>query len=509
MAHRRLAIGARRWVQHRGAPSSAVTLLLLVYRGDKAGDHRGCSMRRGLVRYMFSVVLVVPVLATQVPAAAAPSCLGRSATIVGSSGRDRLEGTRGNDVIVGYGKDLIIGRGGADRICGGGDNDTISGGPGADRIRGQGGSDLIVGFAGNDALNGGPGRDTMFGAAGRDKLRGAGGVDLLAGGIHADSLLDRSGIYQGFWGGPGDDYIAGGQFDYAFFTEASRGVRVDLQEGTAEGEGSDTLVGIGAVVGSPFDDVLLGDPSANGLWGDAGDDLLDGRGNTATLETDETMDFADVLSGEGGNDTLIGDEGLTFADFSAGGAVTVDLVAGVATGQGRDELSGIEAVYGSPRADSLTGDGGDNLFAPGRGSDVIDGGGGQDALAFWFGVSSEGVRVDLTLGTAESVCCAADRFSGIENVFGSDGTDTLIGDDQPNRIFGGLRPDVIRGGAGDDYLDGGGGADELDGGDGTDTCLKYATSRSCEIDAGGSVGSGTYPGGPALTLIHPQAVTRY
>src|SRR5205809_5202499 len=55
-----------------------------------------------------------------IPAQAVPMCLGKRATIVGTSGVDTIYGTAGPDVIVGLAsQDLLFGRGGADRICGG------------------------------------------------------------------------------------------------------------------------------------------------------------------------------------------------------------------------------------------------------------------------------------------------------------------------------------------------------------------------------------------------------
>lgn len=443
----------------------------------------GFGMRQRSVVSFFSVVLIVPLLGAYSPALAGPSCMGRRATLVGTGGPDRLEGTRGSDVIAARGgKDLIIAKGGRDYVCGGGDEDLISGGRGGDRIRGEGGRDTMFGFGGADVLHGGPGRDVLFGGRSPDRLYGALGSDILDGGTHDDKLIDRGGVYQGFWGGPGDDYIAGGLFDAVFFTGAGRGVRVDLHAGTARGEGADEIVGVGTVDGSRFDDVLLGDPSANGLFGGAGNDVLDGRGSPATLETDETIAFADVLGGGRGDDRMIGGEGLTFADFSGGAAVSVDLAAGSAEGQGRDVLTTIQGVFGSRHDDSLRGDDRDNAFVPGEGRDSLDGRLGDDAIAFWYGVTREGVTVDLAAGIATAACCAPDSFAQIESIFGSPGRDTLLGDDGVNRIFGNERADSIAGRAGDDYLDGGGGVDSIDGGEGIDTCLKHEQATGCEND---------------------------
>jgi glycerophosphoryl diester phosphodiesterase len=94
---------------------------------------------------------------------AAPRCLGRPATIVGTSGAETLVGTDGPDVIVGQdGNDVIAGRGGADRVCAGGGDDVA---------RGGGGADVLFGEAGHDDLDGGRGPDVANGGDGRDRCR--------------------------------------------------------------------------------------------------------------------------------------------------------------------------------------------------------------------------------------------------------------------------------------------------------------------------------------------------
>src|SRR5918999_5467696 len=85
--------------------------------------------------------------------AAAPTCFGKRATIVGTNRNKRerveLKGTPGNDVIVGLGGyDYIDARGGNDLICAGGGDDEVKGGPGNDEIRGEGDIDTASGGGG-------------------------------------------------------------------------------------------------------------------------------------------------------------------------------------------------------------------------------------------------------------------------------------------------------------------------------------------------------------------------
>jgi sugar lactone lactonase YvrE len=71
-----------------------------------------------------------------------PTCAGQTATIVGTTGKDKITGSRFADVIATLGgKDNVKSGAGKDRICGGGGPDKLNGGPGNDRCNGQGGRD--------------------------------------------------------------------------------------------------------------------------------------------------------------------------------------------------------------------------------------------------------------------------------------------------------------------------------------------------------------------------------
>jgi hypothetical protein len=78
----------------------------------------------------------------------------RGCTITGTSGPDRLRGTRGDDVI-----------------CAGAGNDRIDAG---------GGDDVVYGDAGDDTVDGGTGDDVLYGDDGADRLDGGPGTDVVA-----------------------------------------------------------------------------------------------------------------------------------------------------------------------------------------------------------------------------------------------------------------------------------------------------------------------------------------
>jgi Putative glucoamylase/Protein of unknown function (DUF3131)/RTX calcium-binding nonapeptide repeat (4 copies) len=84
----------------------------------------------------------------------------RGCTTTGTSGNDRLVGTRRADVICGLGgDDVIAGKDGDDAIFGDGGNDRIDGGAGKDTAYGDDGDDRLVA----DVVEGGAGADRCSG----------------------------------------------------------------------------------------------------------------------------------------------------------------------------------------------------------------------------------------------------------------------------------------------------------------------------------------------------------
>jgi Ca2+-binding RTX toxin-like protein len=424
---------------------------------------------------------------------------------------DRLFGGRGRDELRGgHGRDQLWGGPGGDDMRGGRDHRGSSHGPdvviyanspspvtvrldegratgeGRDTIRGVGdvigsdfadsiftnsaerghinrrinhvnggpGNDLIVGAEGWDHMSGGDGDDTLRGLRGLDRLAGDEGNDLLFGGRDRDSL----------GGGEGDDVIVGGAGqDEVSYVGTEGPVTVDLTAGTAEGDGTDTLASIEGILGSDFDDVLIGNDAvtvivglggSDSITGGEGDDFLVG-GSSIGVEfgrrwcDTEPLDEADFIQGEAGNDVVMGCEG----------------------------------------DDALEGNGGGDELAGGAGDDVLDGGVGSDLASFddLPPLAADGVVADLALGTSTAEGLGTDTLVAIENLRGTSLNDTFRGDDGDNRIDGSFDDDLIEGRGGNDFLDGGfehpqapPKFDRLDGGDGTDTCINGEEVVNCE-----------------------------
>ncbi len=226
-------------------------------------------------------------------------------TLNGGSGDDVLYGNRGQDVLHGKsGNDTLHGGSSHDELRGGSGNDTLYGGNGHDKLYGNSGNDQLEAGSGNDVLDGGTGNDVLLGGSGNDALKGSSGDDILQGGRGNDTLI----------GGAGNDT--------ASFEGAAKRVFANLKEGTATGEGKDTLSGIENLTGSSHDDKFHGNHRDNILNGNAGDDRLYGRNGHDQLDGGEGDDYLDggsgddVLVGGAGNDTLKGYRG---ADTLTGG----------------------------------------------------------------------------------------------------------------------------------------------------------------------------------------------
>lgn len=158
----------------------------------------------------------------------------------------------------------------------------------------------------------------------------------------------------------------------------------------------------------------------------------------------------DVITLGSGNDTVYG---LAGHDSISGG-------------------SGNDQLYGEAGNDSLDGGAGNDLLVGGAGNDAIAGGDDMDTVSYHY--AYKGVAVDLGALLPSSAFNAivdgndSDLLSGIENIAGSDYSDTLTGDLNANVIGGGGGADTISGAAGDDILSGANGRDVIDGGEGND-----------------------------------------
>jgi Ca2+-binding RTX toxin-like protein len=307
--------------------------------------------------------------------------------------------------------------GAAATIIGTEDDDQVIGTPGPDVIVTLGGDDTVVSLEGDDRICLGPGNDIVLPGDGDDSVDGGPGLS-----------------------------------DVVTYDDASGAVRIDLQAGLVTGgSGHDTVAGFESAGGSKFDDTILGDENINVLFGQGGNDTLDGRAHS------------DALVGGPGDDQLIGhpDDGDAAAYVPAPAPVNVDLQTGIATGEGRDTLTSIESLLGTPYADTLAGNEGLNFIMGFGGNDQLDGRGGFDIAAFLSPVTA-------SLVTNQARGEGTDKLTNFEGLAGSQGNDHLTGDTKQNFLEGYAGNDTLAGGGGADIMFGDGGDDRIDGGAGDD-----------------------------------------
>ncbi|WP_207485172.1 calcium-binding protein [Arenibaculum pallidiluteum] len=175
--------------------------------------------------------------------------------------------------------------------------------------------------------------------------------------------------------------------------------------------------------------------------------------------------------------------------------------------------SGADTIRGLRGDDVLSGGGGNDTLLGGEDGDILDGGIGSDILdggsildqgvdtADYRSIKSNGVTVDLVKGTANDGT-GTDTLIEIENVQGTNLTDTITGDGENNFlignggvdflngggggdiIMGGINKDFINGGSGADKIAGGEGGDNLTGGSGADT-FQFSFLKDVGVGASG------------------------
>jgi Ca2+-binding RTX toxin-like protein len=219
---------------------------------------------------------------------------------------DTLNGGDGDDVLMGrYGGDVLNGGAGTDTLSyansltgvdvrlfnglavGGEANgdvftsiENLTGSSRNDTLSGDDNVNVLSGGGNGDALTGRGGADLLYGEAGGDVLLGGGGDDFLVGGAGADTL----------GGGAGNDT--------ADYSASAAAVNVNLASGVGTGGDAqgDGLVSIENVIGSGFNDTIVG--KAN-VW----DNIFNGGAG------------ADTMTGGLGNDTFVFHAGQANGDL--------------------------------------------------------------------------------------------------------------------------------------------------------------------------------------------------
>jgi Ca2+-binding RTX toxin-like protein len=392
----------------------------------------------------------------------------------------------------------ISGSQGGDTLTGSGSANTLRGNAGFDAIYGLGGNDTLQGGDTGDHLEGGDGNDTMSGENGSDTLRGDSGGDLIQGDADDDRLIAGPGA-DSMYGNAGTDEV-----EYGTYTvPVTVNVGDDQPQDGAAGEGDNAHSDIERVFGGSGDDHLsLGRPPSSRprgeLWGRAGNDTLTGGDNNDRLEGEDGNDVldgsysADVINGGAGVDTV--DYSVhSYTDLGTGETFGSSVTPGNGSADdGNDQIdldgdcgcaldnvagdvenvlgsAGPDVVVGTPDANLLRGQGGNDELDGDYGNDTLDGGAGADTMngsgnidTVTYASRSAALRVSLDDLANDGEAGEGDNVEAtVENVRGGSGPDVLIGSADPNTFLAGGGGDVLNGRLGGDVLDGQAGVDTL------------------------------------------------
>ena len=465
----------------------------------------------------------------------------------GGIGADSLTGGAGNDTYVvdsigdvvteaaGQGVDTVIASthyrlaenvenltltGSADlQAYGNSDANTLTGNAGNDLLNGEGGADTMLGGAGNDVYfvenisdqaleNPGEGIDTVLSMAhfrlseNVEALVLQGSADLQGYGNSGDNLLYGNAGANLLDGGAGADFMFGGAGNDVYFVDnAADGVFENAGEGTdvvlstAHFRLSENVEAL--VLQGNADLQGYGNSDANVLFGNAGNNILNGEGG------------ADAMVGGAGNDIYFVDnagdsvfenagEGtdavFSMAHFRLSENVETLVLQGSADLQGYGN-SDANKIYGNTGSNLLNGEGGADIMLGGAGNDVyfVDNIGDRVIENLNDGTDAVFSTIDYTLtaNVETLVLQGSDNLSGTGNA----SSNSIHGNAGDNQLNGGAGADVLIGNAGDDTFVFNAG--QADG----DTIIDFAGNGASAGDTLSFVGFGTVGDGATFTQI--------
>ena len=423
-------------------------------------------------------------------------------------GVDSIDGGAGDDVILGgaegdiitalFDNNIILGDNGEVNLNNAGSNNIYTTNApvgGSDTITGGGdGSNIIIGGAGSDSVVVGTGSDTILGDSGyvtRGGVNPDGSIDVLKVQTSRVETGDPDGSIGGvdtIDGGAGDDGEANlnnADSNDIFTTNPTVG---DSDTITGGGVGSNIIIGGAAgdsIVGGGGGDTILGDSgyvTRGGVNPDGSIDVL--RVETSRVETgDEFGEIGgvDTIRGAAGDDIILGGAKGDDIQGNSGRDILLgdngDVVRADGSADENDIFTTEPSIGG---ADTISGNGDDDILVGGAAGDFLFGNEDNDLLL--------GDNGRITRDSSDTVLRVASTDTdegGNDDIEGNGGNDTVLGGFGDDTITGNLGEDILLGDSGEvvrnDVTDDAndifsiaptdGGSDLIHGGDGNDIIL--------------------------------------
>ncbi|HYI48164.1 MAG TPA: calcium-binding protein [Allosphingosinicella sp.] len=371
-------------------------------------------------------------------------------TIWTGSGADTITtGDGDDDIRTGEGAGTVTAGEGANIIIGGSGADTITAGGGGNFVDAGDGTNTVTTGGGVDEILSGLGADTIVAGAGADRITVTGGSDTVDAGADSDLLIvDYSAATTNVTGG-----VTGGNLGSGYTGHLADAAAATLDFVEAErfwittGTGDDIIN-----TGAADDRISTGDGN-DFLAGGLGNDIMTGGAGNDLYRVEDAGDV--VLESVGGGSDRV----LSSVSYTLTAGAEVELMT-------TDWHIGTDAINltGNELANTIFGNAGDNL---------LDGGGGVDAMIGWAGndsffVDNAGDRIVETAGEGSdrvfaSVSYTLTAGSEVElmttDFHAGTAAIDLTGNALANTIFGNAGANVLDGKGGNDSLVGLSGAD--------------------------------------------------
>lgn len=370
---------------------------------------------------------------------------------------ENIRGSKFNDVLIGDDQDNEInGEAGNDEIHGGKGNDIIIDLQGVNELYGDDGNDIIVSGLGN-VCYGGLGIDIIS----YERLIYAVNIDMPSGITtikeHPD-LKDKFYEFENVVGTNANDVIIGDDQDNRIYDLGG-------DDQVYAGKGNDYII---ASLGS---DLYNGGEGIDTVSYEAEPDtalylnLKTKKTTGATFALGDILESIEQIIGTKFNDVMIGDdEDNRFHGFDGD-----DEIYG---GKGNDILGGGKGK------NKLYGEDGDDVFNLSEGENLVYGGAGANTITYEH--AAAGVNINLVDKIGNKSTAEVDRFEDIHDCSGSQYDDKIIGDSEMNKLNGLGGDDYIDGGKGGDTINGGEGNNILLGGLGNDKFILLEGSNQVD-----------------------------